>query len=505
MKKKINLRKKGDKNQMKKSDESEPKFLDIPIHPVRNLRNRKNDKLGLSWQISNGVHRVKIKIIGIGGGGSSIVSEIASKISPLAKDKIIFVAADTNSISLKKINPKVNRFNFGQSVTHGLGTGMDQELGKIAAQSDKEKIKKILQGQDLYILISSLGGGTGSASSSVFARISRNLGNLTYGIFTLPFKFEGEKKMEAAREALEKLKPHLSAISILPNDRIFQVVDKKTPLKNALSVINKNLADSLKSLLELIYLPGLINIDFADLKTILDFDPNLKKGKLTYLNTIELEGADKVNQAIKKLISSPLYPYTINGAKGILFNITGEKNISLAEISQISNTICEMVKGEAKIIFGVSQDNSYQDKIKITLLATDCKQKIFSGPKREISPKKAKNKKIETKSLRPKPKVNVKKKSKPKKKQKLQGRKPSSPEKLKVPVKIERKPDSSHAGQVQRTNGISFSKNNNDSSSAPFKIRRNALQIKETIKKDEANQMAQEEIWEIPAFLRRKS
>jgi cell division protein FtsZ len=484
MKKKINSRKKGDKNQMKKSDESAPKFLDVPIH------------------------RVKIKIIGIGGGGSSIVSEIASKISSLAKDKISFVAADTNSISLRKISPKVNRFNFGQSVTHGLGTGMDQELGKIAAQTDKEKIKKILQGQDLYILISSLGGGTGSASSAVFARISRNLGNLTYGIFTLPFKFEGEKKLEVAREALEKLKPNLSAIGILPNDRIFQVVDKKTPLKTALSVINKNLADSLKSLLEIIYLPGLINIDFADLKTILDFDPNLKKGKLTYLNTIELEGADKVNQAIKKLISSPLYPYTINGAKGILFNITGEKNISLAEISQISNTICEMVKGEAKIIFGVSQDSSYHDKIKITLLATDCKQKIFPTPKRETKQRKPRNKKVEKKRSRPKPRIKENKKIRSRKKQNKSRTKKSLPqekEKLKVPVRIEQKLDSSNADQVQRTSAIPFSKNNNASSSAPFKIRRNALQIKETIKKDEANQTAQEEIWEIPAFLRRKS
>lgn len=255
------------------------------------------------------VHKIKIKVIGIGGGGSSIVSEIASKISFLGRDKISFIAIDTNPQALKRVNPKVSRFFFGENITHSLGTGMDPELGKTVARAEKEKIKKIFKGADLFILIASLGGGTGSGAVPVLSKISKDFGNLTYGIFTLPFKFEGEKKMQIARESLERLKPNISAISILPNEKIFQVIDKKTPLKTALSFLNKNLAESLESLLELAYLPGLINIDFADLRAILNFDPVFKKGKLTYLNSLVIEGKDKVNQAIKKIVSSPLYPY----------------------------------------------------------------------------------------------------------------------------------------------------------------------------------------------------
>ncbi len=427
------------------------------------------------------VHKIKIRVIGIGSGGNSIVSEIASKIASLGRDKISFYAIDTNPQALKKTSSKVSRFCFGQNITHGLGTGMDTELGKIIAKNEKERIKKILKGADLYILVTALGGGTGSGAAPVLAKISRDFGNLTYGIFTLPFKFEGEKKMEIAKDSLEKLKPSLSALSILPNDRIFQVIDKKTPLKVALSIINKNLAESLESLLQLAYLPGLINIDFADLKAILEFDPSLKKGKLTYLNTIEIEGKDKVNQAIKKVISSPLYPYGIEGARGILFNITGEKNISLNDVSQISRSICDIVKGQAKIIFGVSQDSSYKDKIKITLLATDCRSKIFSSVteiekiKKQIS--------------------NLRKKSA----KRVNFDKPETKISNRRKVRKKTKPKTSFKS-------INTFKNQSNSALQPhhLKIRRNALEIKETVKKEEENKLVKEKFWEIPAFLRKK-
>lgn len=440
------------------------------------------------------IHKIKIKVIGIGGGGSSMVSEIASKISSLGKDKITFIALDTNPQALKRTGSKVSRFCFGQNITHGLGTGMDTELGKIVAKSEREKIKKIFQGADLFILVTALGGGTGSGASPVLAKISRNFGNLTYGIFTLPFKFEGEKKMEIARESLERLKPNLSAISILPNDRIFQVVDKKTPLKAALSVINKNLAESLESLLELAYLPGLINIDFADLKAILDFDPSLKKGKLTYLNTAEIEGKDKVNQAIKKIVSSPLYPYGIEGAKGILFNISGDKNISLSEVSQISKSICDIVRGQAKIIFGVSYDNDYKDKIKITLLATDCRSKIFSSAS-ETEKTKSQifnlGKKVKKTEILDKTKTGFSNKRKAKNKKRY-------------PDRFKRK-DATPDFKIKKEEVFSSVQKNPAPQSDELKIRRNALEIKETVKKEEENKLAKERFWEVPAFLRKKN
>jgi len=434
------------------------------------------------------VHKIKIRVIGIGGGGSSIVSEIASKISSLGRDKISFIAVDTNPQALKRLNSKVSRFCFGENITHSLGTGMDPELGKTVAKTEREKIKKIFQGADLFILIASLGGGTGSGAVPVLAKISKDFGNLTYGIFTLPFKFEGEKKMEIARESLEKLKPHVSAISILPNERIFQIIDKKTPLKTALSILNKSLAESLESLLELAYLPSLINIDFADIKAILNFDPSFKKGKLAYLSTIEIEGKDKLNQAIKKIISNPLYPYGIEGAKGILFDITGEKNISLAEISQISKSICDIVKGEAKIILGVSQDASYKDKIKITLLATDCRSKIF--PSEKIIEK-----------IKFQPQILKKKMMK-----KINKKQAGTEDKNKSKKRFTTPQKSTTTGvQAKREGGANLSSDNKTSQSADFKIRRNALQIKETVKKEEENKLAKERFWEIPAFLRKKN
>lgn len=284
------------------------------------------------------VKKIKIRMIGIGGGGGAIVSEIASRMP-----KASFVAANTDLKALKTVSRKIIRFSFGQALTRGLGTGMNAELGLQAALAEKDKIKKLLEGQDLVILVASLGGGTSSGAAPVFAKISKNLGNLTYGIFTLPFKFEGEKKMEMARESLKRTKNYLNAFSIIPNERVFQIVDKATPLRQALSIINRSLAESLEGLIETIYGPGLINIDFADFRTIMN-----GRGRLAYLNTVLVpRKGNSVKDLISKMLSSPLYPYSIRGAKGVLFNIAGDKNLSLAEVNQVSKTISELANSEA--------------------------------------------------------------------------------------------------------------------------------------------------------------
>ena len=228
------------------------------------------------------IPRTKVRIIGIGGGGGSIVSEIVSRVK-----KADFVVANTDSRALNAIK-HVKRFQFGQNLTKGLGTGMNTEIGEMAAQGEKDKIEKLFEGQDICIIVSSLGGGAGSGASPVFAKISKNLNCITYGIFTMPFQFEGEKKMEIAKEALLKIKPHLNAFSVIPNERIFQIIDKNTPLKDALSAINQKLAENLEGLIEMIYSPGLINIDFADLKTIFG-----GRGKVAYLNTTEIKEPGK--------------------------------------------------------------------------------------------------------------------------------------------------------------------------------------------------------------------
>ena len=423
------------------------------------------------------VKRTKIRVIGIGGGGGTIISEISSKM-PRAS----FVAANTDIQALKSVAKIISKFQFGQALTQGLGTGMNPELGAEAALSEKDKIKKLLEGQDLCILVACLGGGTGSGAVPVFAKISRSLGNITYGIFTLPFKFEGERKTEIARESLEKVKNYLNAVTIIPNERVFQIIDKNTPLRQSLSVINKNLAEGLGGLIETIYEPGLINIDFADFRTILD-----GKGRLAYLNTVEVqkkEGSTK--DLISKALNSPLFPYSIKGGKGVLFNISGEKELSLSDVAQISKTISDLVNPEAKIIFGVSQGKQYSNILKTTLMVTGCSLKIF--PK---AGKKKRKKKLIT-ELPQEAKVKMKtKSSSPKKKVK--------PKKIRKPKVEKTAKSSSPIPQPEREEGPEITQE-----VVEEKVRKNALQIKKESEEVEKEMVEKEKFWETPAFLRKK-
>jgi cell division protein FtsZ len=423
----------------------------------------------------------KVRIIGIGGGGGTIVSEIACKM-PRAS----FVVANTDSQALKTASRKSSRFHFGQSLTRGLGTGMNPELGMQAALIEKDKIKKLLEGQDLCIFVACLGGGTGSGAVPIFAKMAKSLGNLTYGIFTLPFKFEGERKMEIARESLKKVKSHLNALSVIPNERAFQLIDKSTPLRQALSTVNKSLTESLTGLIETIYEPGLINIDFADFRTILE-----GRGRLAYLNTAEVERKkDSAKNLIVKALNSPLYPYGIKGAKGVLFNIAGEKGLSLAEVNEISKTISELVNPEAKIIFGISQGKKYSEILKTTLLVTGCSMKIFSSEGDDKAPKKRRIVKAKEK-VAEKPKEQQGDKSGTAKKTK----KKALPKKKKT-IK---KPKKEAAQESLPEKNLNLFE-----AIADERVRRNALQIKKEAEETEAEMPARERTWEVPTFLRRK-
>lgn len=402
------------------------------------------------------IKKIRIKVIGIGDGAGNIVSEIVWRLK-----KASFLIANTDSSSLKKSPKNAETFQFGESVTSGLGTGMKPDLGETSAQESRERLKKILKGIDLCIFVATLGGGTGSGAAPIFAEVSKNLGNLNYGIFTLPFEFEGKKRMEIAKIALEKLRQNLNAFSLIENERIFQIIDRSTPLKIALSQLNKILAEGLEGLIEIIYQPGLINIDFADIKTILK-----GWGKLSYLNTIESVGEHRVKEAIEKVLNSPLYSYSINGSKGILYDIAGDKNLGLAEVGEISRSIFESGERGAKIIFGVSsfrnlkshemktcsENKKLSGKIKVTILATGCRSKIFSEEvSQKISPRKAKRKvkRIETNKESPK-----------------------------TDSKVE---------------------------NVSPQTRKNALQLKKEAEEAEKELIEKEEFWETPAFFRQKS
>lgn len=412
------------------------------------------------------VHRTRIRMIGVGGGGGSIVSEIARSLR-----KVDFVVANTDSKALKEASKHARILQFGEKLTEGLGCGMDAKLGQKAARDDKTKIAKLFKGVDLCFLVACLGGGTGSGAAPEFAKIGKEMGVIVFGIFTLPFKFEGGKRSYIAKNSLEKLIPNLNAISLIPNENIFKIIDKKTPLKAAFSAINQRLADNLGGLVETIYLPGLINIDFADVKTILE-----GRGKLTYLNSVQAQGSNRVEDVLKELLKSPLNEYTIKGAEKMIFNITASQDIGMKEIEQISKSISDFNR-RAKIIFGVLQDNNYKDKIRISLLAVGCGKEEKPKPTRSYDrvPRRM------TGQTPKKPKAK-KKRGPPRRRMRKRRAKKSVP--VSVPIKepIEE--------LVEEP--------------AKALTRRNALDLRKAVEKVGEEMEERDKKWEIPAFLRRK-
>lgn len=394
------------------------------------------------------VRKTKIRVIGIGGGGGSIVGELARSVG-----KVDFVSANTDLQAQKNLPRSVRGFMFGQELTRGLGCGMDEKLGESAAKAEKDRIKKLVEGQDVCILVVSLGGGTGSGASLVFAEAAKEAKCLTLGIFTMPFSFEGQKRREIAEAAREKIVPLLNAYVLIPNENIFRVIDQKTPFRGAFSAVNKKLAETLEGFIDTLALPGLINIDFADLKTLLE-----GRGRLAYLNSVQMQGAPKAQLALKEVLHNPLYDYGIAGADRVVFNLTGDKGMKMQEVAEISKSISSF-NTKARIIFGISFQPEYKDKLRIALFAMGCKEQ--EGAKEEKAPvKPAEGKK------------GTVKKSKAKKQKKKTEEKKTPPPALKTP-----RPQSG-------------------------KVRRNALDLKKAQDRELKDLEKQEGQWDIPAFLR---
>ena len=448
------------------------------------------------------IRRTKIKIIGLGGGGSNIVAGIASKIK-----KASFCVVNTDYQALAHTAGGVTTFQFGQKFTQGLGTGMDPAIAEEAARDEREKIKKLLEGNDLVILVASLGGGTGSGAAPVFAQISKSLGNLTYGIFAMPFAFEGAKKEEIARTALDRTRPYLSALTILPNERVFQVVPKTTPFTKTMSFINDNLSKNLEGLIEMIYEPGMINIDFADVRTILS-----GQGKLAFLNTVEFqkgEGADI--ESFENAFLSPLYPYAIDKARGLLINIGGQKDLKLSEVNKILTSVNARIHKEAKIILGISQADQAYGGVKVTVLATGCttngsdsdnsaepKKEKKPAEKRAAAPQKAAAKKPVVKKPVPKKpakKVNVKVKRRPAaaagKDKKIVRESPKAEPVIKMDEPAKEIDDTIKMEDVATAEPTEVN------------LRKNAIEVKKEIEREEKEMLDKEKAWEIPAFLRK--
>jgi cell division protein FtsZ len=434
-----------------------------------------------SQETGEDVPRTRIRIIGVGGGGGNIVSEIAKLVG-----RIDFVGANTDVQALKTLSKNVKRFSFGEELTRGLGCGMDAVKGEEAARAEKERIKSMMQGQDICILVASLGGGTGSGAVPVFAEVSRELKNLTLGIFCVPFSFEGEKRKQLAERALEKLKPMVNSYVLIPNENIFRMIDAKTSLKESLSVVNKLLAETLKGFIETLSLPGLINIDFADVRTLLE-----GRGRLAYLHSATGAGPTKAQTSLKEVLVNPLGDYGIAGAERIMFNVTGDKDLKMQDVSEIARSI-GAGSPRAKIIFGISFQPEFKDKVRITLFAQGCREGQGKDQKPPVK----------------------KKPSKPK--AKAQAKLPLVTPKKKVqPVQAFGSELQSRRGAKTHSGHSALSASGSMRSERPAvaedavlqdssKLRRNALDLKKAVEEEIQELEKKEKAWDIPSFLRNK-
>lgn len=309
-----------------------------------------------------------IKVVGVGGSGGNTISRIVSLGETrrgAAKSggvELIAVNTDAQALHFCKVEKKIL---IGQHVTRGLGAGMDLELGKVAAQENKKELEEVLKGTDMVFITCGLGGGTGSGATPVIAEIAKGLGILTIVVVTAPFSFEGEQRKKVADAALQNLKGHTDALLIISNDNLLKIINEKTTVSNAFEICDDILKQAVKSITDLIMLPGIINIDFASISAL------MKNSGKALFGTGVASGEGRAIEAAKKAISSPLLDFSIKGAKGVLISVFGA-DISLNEIKESSKIITENVDKKAQIAFGAVKDNSLKKgEIKINVIVTN--------------------------------------------------------------------------------------------------------------------------------------
>ncbi|BCX15990.1 MAG: hypothetical protein KatS3mg098_219 [Candidatus Parcubacteria bacterium] len=302
----------------------------------------------------------KIKVVGVGGAGGNVISRMFDYF-PRGID---LVAINTDLQDLENCLAK-RKVYIGKQVTKGLGAGMNPELGRQAAYESKEEIAKILEGADLVFLTAGLGGGTGSGALPVIAEIAQELGVLTIAVVTKPFAFEGAQRSQIAQEALSHLREKVDALITIANDRIFLIIDKETSLQKAFEAIDEVLKNAVLGITEIIVSPGIINVDFADVRTI------VKNSGSAIIGVGIASGKERALTAANLALNSPLLETSIDGAKGILFSVSGHRDLKMYEINEIAKVISESVDPNAKIIFGTYYDKKLdKGQIKVTLIAT---------------------------------------------------------------------------------------------------------------------------------------
>jgi cell division protein FtsZ len=326
----------------------------------------------------------KIKVVGVGGGGGSAINRMIN--SGIKGVEFVAVNTDIQALHYNKAGEKIH---IGKTVTRGLGAGMNPELGKAAAEESQNEIREALKGCDMVFVTCGMGGGTGSGASPVVAQIARELGALTVAVVTKPFAFEGGQRKNIADRAFAELADNVDTIITISNDKLLSVIDKKTSLLEAFTIADDVLRQGVQGIAEIITVPGIINADFADVKAV------MSNAGSALMGIGQASGENKAIEAAKAAINSSLLDMSIDGAKGIVFTITGGADLSMSEVSEAAKVITSAADEEAKIIFGAVIDESLADQIKITVVATGFDGKNSSGKPQELKPAYSQNSFIE--------------------------------------------------------------------------------------------------------------
>ncbi|MCT2538052.1 cell division protein FtsZ [Aquibacillus koreensis] len=300
-----------------------------------------------------------IKVIGVGGGGSNAVNRMIEH----GVQGVEFIAVNTDAQALNLSKAEV-KMQIGTKLTRGLGAGANPEVGRKAAEESKEQLEEVLKGADMVFVTAGMGGGTGTGAAPVIAQVAKELGALTVGVVTRPFTFEGRKRSTQAVSGIDGLKSSVDTLIVIPNDRLLEIVDKNTPMLEAFREADNVLRQGVQGISDLIAVPGLINVDFADVKTIMS-----DKGS-ALMGIGVATGESRATEAAKKAISSPLLETSIDGAHGVLMNITGGTNLSLYEVQEAADIVTSAADQEVNVIFGSVINEELKDEIVVTVIAT---------------------------------------------------------------------------------------------------------------------------------------
>lgn len=309
---------------------------------------------------SSKYHLAKIKVVGVGGAGGNAISRMFDEL-PRSVD-LVAINTDVQDLNYTQAKEKIH---IGKNLTKGLGTGMNPDLGQQAAEENRSEISEALKGADMVFITAGEGGGTGSGASPIIAEIARELGILTIAIVTKPFSFEGLQRNRIAQEGIVKLRDRVDTLIAIPNDRIFSIINKDTSLLKAFQAIDEILKNAVAGITDLIIYPGIVNVDFADVKAV------MQEGGSAIIGIGIASGPDRAANAASQAINSPLLEISVEGAKGVLFSVSGHRDLKMSEVNEVARLVSENVDQSAKIIFGAYTDRKLnKGQLKVTLIAT---------------------------------------------------------------------------------------------------------------------------------------